>query len=154
YIRGNFFQGLSFNSLRDLNAQARTWLDHVANVRVHGTTREVPFVRWQERERSALRSITVPPYDTSIVSRRNGSRAGFVVARTNLSSVPWQFAGQWLVTRGDPDGWLEILDGDEVVAVHPLLPESTRYRPVLMPEPHVVPADHAEDNVRVLPAPD
>src|SRR5690606_8092349 len=123
YIRGNFFQGLSFSSLRDLNAQARTWLEHVANVRVHGTTREVPFVRWQERERSALRSITVPPYDTSIVSRRKVSRDGFVVVRTNRYSVPWQFAGQWLVTRETPDGWLEILDGDEVVAVHPLLPE-------------------------------
>lgn len=154
YIRGNFFQGLSFSSLRDLNAQARTWLDHVANVRVHGTTREVPFVRWQERERSALRSITVPPYDTSIVSRRKVSRDGFVVVRTNRYSVPWQFAGQWLVTRETPDGWLEILDGDEVVAVHPLLPESTRFRPVLIPEHHVVPPDHAADTVRVLPAPD
>ena len=154
YIRGNFFQGLSFSSLRDLNAQARTWLDHVANVRVHGTTREVPFVRWQERERSALRSITVPPYDTSIVSRRKVSRDGFVVVRTNRYSVPWQFAGQWLVTRETPDGWLEILDGDEVVAVHPLLPESTRFRPVFIPEHHVVPPDHAADTVRVLPAPD
>ncbi|MFS8536105.1 MAG: hypothetical protein FWJ65_13205, partial [Limnochordales bacterium] len=69
-------------------------------------------------------------------------------------SVPWQFAGQWLVTRETPDGWLEILDGDEVVAVHPLLPESTRFRPVLIPEHHVVPPDHAADTVRVLPAPD
>src|SRR5690606_41529149 len=111
--RGNFFQGLSFNSLRDLNAQARTWLDHEANVRVHGTTREVPFVRWQERERSALRSITVPPYDTSIVSRREVSRDGFVALRTNSWSLPRQFAGQRLVTRETPNGRLESLDGND-----------------------------------------
>lgn len=154
YIRGNFFQGISFSSLRDLNVHARAWLDHVANVRVHGTTREVPLVRWQEKERSALRSITVPPYDTSIVNRRKVSRDGFVVVRTNRYSVPWQFAGQWLVTRETPDGWLEILEGDEIVAVHPMLPENTRFRPVLIPEHHAIPPDHATDTIRVLPAPD
>jgi len=154
YIKGNFFQGLSFHSLQDLNAQAKAWLDQVANVRVHGTIKEVPLVRWRERERAALRPITVPPYDTSVVGRRKVSRDGYVVVRTNRYSVPWQFANQWLVTRETPDGWLEILDGDQVVAVHPLLPESVRFRPVLVPEHHAVPSEQAVETVHIPSAPD
>src|SRR5690606_15750391 len=83
YIRGNFFQGMRFDSLAVLNHQARRWLDHVANVRVHGTTHEIPKVRWQQRERHALRPLAVPPYDTAIVTRRKVSRDGYVVVRTN-----------------------------------------------------------------------
>lgn len=154
YIKGNFFQGVSFTGLYDLNGQARGWLDEVANVRVHGTTKEVPLVRWRERERAALRPLTVPPYDTSIVSRRKVSRDGYVVVRTNRYSVPWQFAGQWLVTRETPNGWLEILDGDSLVAMHPLLPESARFRPVLIPSHHAVPQEQTVEMVHIASAPE
>src|SRR5690349_24565607 len=41
YIREDFFLGRSFRNLEDLNGQFREWLDHVANVRVHATTRRV-----------------------------------------------------------------------------------------------------------------
>ena len=101
-----------------------------------------------------MRSITVPPYDTSIVNRRKVSRDGFVVVRTNRYSVPWQFAGQWLVTRDTPDGWLEILEGDEIVAVHPMLPENTAFSPGSHSGAPAIPPDHATDTIRVLPAPD
>lgn len=154
YIKGNFFQGLSFNNLHDLNTQARAWLDQVANVRVHGTTKEVPFARWRETERAALRSVTVPPYDTSIVGRRKVSRDGYVVVRTNRYSVPWQFADQWLVIRETLDGWLEVLDGDEVVAVHPLLPESMRFRPVRLAKHHAVPTEQAAGSTNIPSIPD
>ena len=41
YIREDFFLGRSFRNLDDLNQQFRQWLDQVANVRVHATTRRV-----------------------------------------------------------------------------------------------------------------
>ena len=154
YIKGNFWPGISFTDIPDLNGLARGWLDHVANVRVHGTTREVPLVRWQDTERAALQSLVVPPYDTSIVSRRKVSRDGYVVVRTNRYSVPWQFAGQWLVTRETPEGWLEVLNGDEVVAVHPLLPLSERFRPVRIPEHHALPPNRTDNHVPILPMPE
>lgn len=53
YVRGNFWLGLTFTDLADLNAQGRVWLDTVANVRVHGTTGIPPFTRLaSDRERS------------------------------------------------------------------------------------------------------
>lgn len=62
YVRGNFWVGLQFTGLADLNRQARSWLDQVANVRVHQTTRAVPLERlWEERKN--LTSIDeVAPY--------------------------------------------------------------------------------------------
>ena len=41
YIREDFFLGRSFRNLDDLNVQFRDWLDQVANVRTHATTRRV-----------------------------------------------------------------------------------------------------------------
>jgi transposase len=40
YIKTSFLEGRSFSDLDDLNRQLEVWLDTVANVRVHGTTRE------------------------------------------------------------------------------------------------------------------
>jgi len=154
YIKGNFWQGISFTDIADLNAQAKAWLDQVANVRVHGTTREIPLARWRETERSALHPLIAPPYDTSIVSRRRVSKDGYVVVRTNRYSVPWQYAGQWLMTRETPDGWLEVFNGNEVVALHPLLPPSERFRPVCLPSHHDVPPNPATSSTIIPAAPD
>src|SRR3954469_15393159 len=41
YIREDFFLGRSFRNLDDLNTQFRQWLDQVANVRTHATTKRV-----------------------------------------------------------------------------------------------------------------
>lgn len=45
YVRGNFWPGLHFQDLDDLNTQALSWLNTTANTRIHGTTHEVPFQR-------------------------------------------------------------------------------------------------------------
>jgi len=129
-------------------------MDQVANVRVHGTTHEVPRVRWQEGERHVLRPLTIPPYDTSIVSRRKVSRDGYVVVRTNRYSVPWNYAGQWVTVRETPDGWLEIVDGDKLVTSHLMLPESARFRPVVQPMHHQAPQNQTQSPARALPAPE
>lgn len=68
YLRGNFFYGREFVSDDDLNAQARHWLDQVANVRVHGTLRERVSDRFA-RERPLLGPLAARPY-TPVVPRQ------------------------------------------------------------------------------------
>jgi hypothetical protein len=46
YIRHNFWPLRSFGNLEDLQRQADHWRDHVANVRVHGTTGKKPIERF------------------------------------------------------------------------------------------------------------
>jgi len=45
YVRGNFWPGLQFDGVADLNQQAHTWLETVANVRIHATTGVTPLSR-------------------------------------------------------------------------------------------------------------
>ena len=69
-MKRSFLEGRSFTDLADLNAQLAQWLLTVANQRVHGTTKAVPAVRFEE-EMAALRSARlVPPFDARPVELR------------------------------------------------------------------------------------
>lgn len=45
YIKDSFLVGRTFYDFEDLNDKLRTWLDTEANVRIHATTGDIPFVR-------------------------------------------------------------------------------------------------------------
>ncbi len=61
YVRENFFYGRTFLNDEDLNAQALSWLQQVANVRLHGTTGERPIERFEREERMALTPLANGP---------------------------------------------------------------------------------------------
>jgi len=48
YIKRSFLEGRQFTTLEDLNGQLEQWLSSEANMRIHGTTRVEPLVRYQE----------------------------------------------------------------------------------------------------------
>jgi transposase len=50
YMERDFMRASSFDSMQDLNIQVRFWLDTVANIRIHGTTRRVPDEVWKEEQ--------------------------------------------------------------------------------------------------------
>jgi len=66
YLRENFFYGRTFTSDADLNHRVQHWLDTVANVRTHGTTRERPVDRL-ERERGKLKPLAPRPYRSLVL---------------------------------------------------------------------------------------
>jgi transposase len=60
YIRKNFWPRVrAFTDLHDLNQQARIWMDTVANIRIHGTTYEIPQERWKQEELKPFNSTNV-----------------------------------------------------------------------------------------------
>lgn len=67
YLRDNFVYGRGFLGDGDLAAQTITWLDTVANVRVHGTTREQPLVRFQRDEQAVMQPLAVRPYRSLVL---------------------------------------------------------------------------------------
>jgi transposase len=67
YLRENFLYGRDFLGDADLDAQASTWLDGVANVRVHRTTREQPWARFQAQEQHQLLPLAERPYRSLIL---------------------------------------------------------------------------------------
>ena len=62
YLRGNFVYGREFVGDADLDAQRLTWLDTLANTRVHGTTGDVPRARFERDERAVLQPLAERPY--------------------------------------------------------------------------------------------
>ena len=67
YVRDNFVYGREFLGDADLDAQRGDWLEHVANARVHGTTWEVPRVRFEADERHTLRPLALHGYRSLVV---------------------------------------------------------------------------------------
>jgi transposase len=117
YVRGNFWPGLKFTDLADLNRQALDWLDGTANVRTHGTTGEVPFDRLALEELQPLGSK--PDYDTSLIDFRRSSKDCFISYDGNYYSVPWQYARKTLEVKETEAGQLIILNAeDDEIACH------------------------------------
>lgn len=68
YLRNNFVYGREFLGDGDLAAQTTWWLEAVANVRCHGTTREQPVVRFQRDEQAVLQPLATRPYRSLILA--------------------------------------------------------------------------------------
>lgn len=118
YVKDNFFEGRSFTCVEDLNHQTIVWCDTVANVRVHATTKEVPFERLK---REGLLSHTQRPvYDTAEVVARKVSRDCYLSFKGNFYSVPWIYGGKAVTVRATPQDVLEIWGDGKRVGTHRL----------------------------------
>jgi transposase len=63
YARGRFWKGGAFIDLYDVRRQAERWCLEVAGQRVHGTTRQLPLVVFEDAERAHLLPYDGIPYD-------------------------------------------------------------------------------------------
>jgi transposase len=118
YVRGNFWPGLAFRDLADLNRQGRQWLDTIANVRVHGTTRQIP---WRQLSQEKLQSLAgKADYDTSLITYRRSSKDCLVSYEGNYYSLPAAYAQQRLMLKETEQRLLLIftLDGQELARHH------------------------------------
>ncbi len=90
FVKQNFWPGISFGSLPDLNQQARAWMEKV-NRQTHTTTREVPYQRITQEQ--LLLIDEQPDYDTSYMEDRRVAKDCMLSYRGNRYSVPFRFAG-------------------------------------------------------------
>ena len=119
YIREDFFLGRGFRNLDDLNTQFRGWLDRVANVRIHATTKRVVAEHFAE-ERLALQSLTAGAFQAVLRLERRITRDGMVSIDGNLYSVP-NSARRRTVEVHSTTNEVRILEDGAVIAVHPVL---------------------------------
>ncbi|MCI3920429.1 IS21 family transposase [Paenibacillus sp. TRM 82003] len=117
YVRKNFWPRVrEFTSLHDLNIQARRWLDSVANVRVHGTTHEVPLERLHQE---GLKSINLTRFEVVERHVRKVSSDSLVSYDAQRYSVPFRFVGHLVQLQDDKNGMLRIFDGaGNLIAEH------------------------------------
>lgn len=127
YIRGNFLAAYTESAhggtstitipFAELKQEAMIWRDTVANVRLHGTTREQPINRFQ-KEQSLLRALPRKEYDASILRPVVATSQSLIHFDSNQYSVPHRFAYQAMTVRAGTNT-LEIWKDREKIATHP-----------------------------------
>jgi transposase len=125
YARERFWKGGSFTDLVDAREQARRWCLAVAGQRVHGTTRRVPLVVFEDEERAALTPLAATPggdapYDVPVwreLTVHADHHVQFVQALYSAPSTTCP-PGTKLDVRGDKD-LVKLYRRGELVKVHP-----------------------------------
>lgn len=116
YLRHSFFYGRTFASLADLRVQVGQWLEHTANTRLHGTTRERPNERLI-LERTRLRKLPEHPYDTDLITTAIVSKECHVSLDSNTYSVSPDFVGKTVQLRASNTEVRVVFEG-KVIASH------------------------------------
>ncbi|MGH8673726.1 MAG: IS21 family transposase [Burkholderiales bacterium] len=116
YVKKNFLAGLEISDFSVLAPAVRTWLDEVANVRVHGETRQRPIDRFTE-EREQLQPMAATPFDIGNIHTLRASNRFRITFETNRYSVPAEYASQRLTLKAYPER-VGIYAGDKLIARH------------------------------------
>lgn len=100
YVQGNFWAGREITSLEQANREARDWCRLEAGQRLHGTTKERPWERFEQTERARLRPLPSSPYDLAVFKKVRLHRDNYVVFDNAFYSAPFRLVGQTLWARG------------------------------------------------------
>jgi transposase len=87
YVRDNLVYGREFLGDGDLDAERLRWLDGTANVRIHGTTKEQPQLRFERDERALLQALAVHPYRSLVLSPERDDHATLYRAAVRATDV-------------------------------------------------------------------
>ena len=102
YVKKNFLAGLDIADFSLLAPAVKHWLDTVANVRIHGETRQPPGELWHS-EKPHLGPLPLHPFDIATVSQVRASRQFRITFETNRYWVPAHLAGQGLTLKTYPE---------------------------------------------------
>jgi transposase len=116
YVKKNFLAGLNIPDFCAIGPAARNWLDTIANVRIHGETRQKPLDLF-EKERPFLNPLPPNPFDAATVSQVRASSQFRITIDTNRYSVPAEYAGTRLTLKAYPDR-LCVYCKDKLIARH------------------------------------
>jgi hypothetical protein len=116
YVKKNLLNGLAIPSFSALNPAARTWMDTIANVRIHGETHQPP-VELFAKEQPALQPGPLHPYDGASVRQVRASSRFRVSFEANRYSVPAEYASALLTLKVYPDR-LCVYHGETLIARH------------------------------------
>ncbi|MFQ5493796.1 MAG: IS21 family transposase [Phycisphaerae bacterium] len=131
YIDADFLRGQSFASWADLNERGAQWLNTVANVRVHATTRKVPREAFSTTERPVLIRLPAVGLDIDRREVRKVYSDGTVAVDGSFYPVPAP-VGAHVTVLVDPHR-VRVLDAKgQVIATH-AIPDRPMRRPAPPP---------------------
>jgi transposase len=127
YARERWWKGASFIDLADSRKRAEVWCRDGAGLRVHGTTRKLPRVVFEDEERAQLQPYDGVPYDVPLWREVTVHPDHHVSVQYALYSAPSTTCppGTELEARCDRALVMLYLHGD-LVKVHPRKPKGGR----------------------------
>ena len=118
YVKRNAIAGHDFVSWAALEGHLDWWMREVADQRVHGTTGEVPLIRFQQDEAAALAALDGrPPFGQRRELARRVQADCAVAVDGNSYSVPWRLIGE-SVQVTVCGGQVRVSHAGQEVAVH------------------------------------
>ena len=140
YVKRNFLAGREGERCDELNRKLRLWAVHVAGQRIHGTTKDRPWERFQAVEQAALVPLPPTPYDPASWKQATLHRDCYVVFEGAYYSAPYRLVGQRLWIRGGSRTVELFTASHELVATHDRAPRPGGRQTLLahLP-PHKVP---------------
>ena len=116
YVKRNALAGRDFKDIHEGNAHLVWWVREVAGARVHGTTQEMPLVRF-EREREHLSPLPVNRYEVAVWKQVKLHPDCHVVFDYSYYSAPHRLVGEKLWLRATPRR-VEVYHRFERLATH------------------------------------
>ena len=101
YVKGNSLKGHTFNSLAEQNQHLLEWEARVADLRIHGTTRQQVIKVFIEIEKAKLLPLPVSRFELFQEGLRRVHRDGHVQVRDAYYSAPPEYLGQEIWARWD-----------------------------------------------------
>jgi transposase len=122
YVKDNALKGRRFDSLDELTQYLERWNRTVAQLRIHGTTRQQVIRHFLEVERPALQPLPAEPFGLFQVGTRVVHPDGHVEVDGTFYSVPHTLVGQSVRVHWDGHLvriWATTASGErQAVAVH------------------------------------
>jgi transposase len=117
YIQRNFIAGQEFVDILVANQRLMIWVNDVAGIRLHGTTRQAPLQLFNDYEQAALRPLPSEPFTLCEVRPVKVHPDCHVQIAGSYYSAPYSYVGQSL------DAYLservvELYHGTQLVATH------------------------------------
>jgi transposase len=127
YTRERWWKGSHFLDLAESRQQSAHWCREVAGLRVHGTTRRVPRVVFEDEERAHLQPYDGMPYDVPLWKDVTVHPDHHVSVQYALYSAPSTTCppGTELEARCDTQ-LVKLYRAGELVKVHPRKPKGGR----------------------------
>jgi transposase len=118
YVKHNAIAGHVFASWAALEAHLDWWMREIADRRLHGTTGEVPLLRFDRDEAAALKPVAGrPPFRQVRELVRRVQADCTIEVDANSYSVPWRLIGE-SVGVVVADGCVRVRHSGQEVAVH------------------------------------
>ena len=100
-MKNNALKGKSFGSLAEVNAHLRWWSTHVADNRIHGTTKRQVGAHFLEDEKPALKPLPISLFPSFEEGRRSVHRDSYIEVKGSYYEVPAQYIGRKVWVRWD-----------------------------------------------------